>query len=117
MTEHFFGLLVLGLLVGLWLDGARTREQAIRHCNRACRDQGVQFLDQTVALARIGIAWTPQGLRLRRTYRFDFSVEGVERSSGEIRMLGTRMERFGLGLLLGDSEVLPAAESPDRTLH
>jgi hypothetical protein len=117
MSEQFFGLLVLALLVGFWLDSARSREQAVRHCTRACRDRGVQFLDQTVALTRLGLAWSPRGLRLRRSYRFDFSVEGVERHSGEIRMLGTQLERFSLGILLDDAEVIPARGPTDPTLH
>jgi len=117
MSEEILGLILLALLVGLWINGARAREQAVRHCGRACRDQGVQFLDETVALVRLGLVWTRQGLRLRRTYRFDFSVQGAERHSGEIRMVGTQLERFSLGLLLGETEVIPAREPPDRTCH
>ena len=58
----------------------------------------VQFLDGTVALVRVGIRWTNAGLRIRRMYRFDFSLEGVGRRTGYIIMLGTRLEIIDDGL-------------------
>lgn len=117
MSEEFFGLVIIALAVGLWIDGARARERAIQHCRRACREQGVQFLDETVVFSRLGVGWTRQGVRLRRTYRFDFSVQGVERYNGEIRMLGSALERFSLGVFVADTEVLAADPPKGPTLH
>jgi hypothetical protein len=92
------GILILGLVIWFWLDSARARELATAICAKACELREVQFLDQTVALNRIGISRTKNGIRLRRTFRFDFSDEGATRHSGHIVMLGTAMLEFSLGL-------------------
>ncbi len=92
------GILILTLIIWFWLDSARARELATAICAKACGLRGVQFLDQTVALRRIGIAWTGGGMRLRRTFRFDFSEEGVTRYTGHIVMIGIQMQEFSLGL-------------------
>jgi hypothetical protein len=90
-----FALLLLGWF---WLDSLRARELAIGICRAACDERDFQFLDQAVALQRIGIARTPNGLRLRRVFRFDFSEEGVGRHSGYVVLRGIDLETFSLGL-------------------
>lgn len=92
------GILVIGLIIWFWLDSARSREMATAICSKACKLREVQFLDQTVALSRIGISRTQNGIRLRRTFRFDFSEEGQSRHSGHIVMVGIHMQEFSLGL-------------------
>ncbi len=92
------GILIIGLIIWFWLDSARSREMATAICTKACELRQVQFLDQTVALSRIGISWTQRGIRLRRTFRFDFSEEGESRHSGHIVMIGIHMQEFSLGL-------------------
>jgi hypothetical protein len=92
------GILIICLVIWFWLDSARAREMATAICAKACELRGVQFLDQTVALSRIGIGPTDNGLRLRRTFRFDFSDEGITRHSGHIVMVGINMQEFSLGL-------------------
>ena len=49
--------LLLGLfaLVWFWRDSLRVREIATRISRSACESHGVQFLDQTVALRRLGL--------------------------------------------------------------
>ena len=93
--------LVLLILAALWfwLDSARSREAATRACAAACRERNIQFLDQTVALRRIGLGWTNQGLRLRRTFRFEYSEEGHERHCGHVVMLGSQVADLSFGLL------------------
>lgn len=92
-------LILLILLLGwFWFDSLRTREIAIGICRAACARRRVQFLDQTVALHRLGLRWPPAGLRFRRVYRFDYSEEGVGRRSGYLVMLGVDLEEISLGL-------------------
>jgi hypothetical protein len=93
-------LLILAV-IWFWLDSARCRETAVQFCASACRERDIQFLDQTVGLRRLGIGWTSSGLRLRRTYRFDYSEEGHERHSGHLVMLGDRVVDLSFGLLAG----------------
>ncbi len=92
------GILGISLIIWFWLDSARAREFAIAICSKACEHRDVQFLDQTVVLRRLSISWTVNGIRLRRTYRFDFSEEGLARHSGHIVMVGTQLQEFSLGL-------------------
>ncbi len=92
------GIIILTLIFWFWLDSARAREIATAICAKACELRGVQFLDQTVALNRIGIGRTQNGMRLRRTFRFDFSDEGITRHSGYIVMIGIKIQEFSLGL-------------------
>jgi hypothetical protein len=98
MINNLLPLLALLLVAWIWLDGARAREFATTLARRYCEHRGLQFLDDTVSLARIGIRWTEQGLRLRRMYRFDFSLEGVGRRTGHVLMLGTSLEIIDDGL-------------------
>ncbi|HEB95583.1 MAG TPA: DUF3301 domain-containing protein [Sedimenticola thiotaurini] len=110
----FLGILFLLLLLWFWLDSARARELATAICDSACGDRGLQFLDQTVALRRISLRWTGQGIRIRRLYRFDFSEEGVGRRSGHIVMLGTALEEFSLGLPSLPDNVIPIQRAASR---
>jgi hypothetical protein len=106
------GILLIALLIWFWLDSARAREIATGICDAACQQRQLQFLDQTVALCRIGLRWTNQGIRIRRVFRFDFSEQGVGRHNGHITMLGTTMEEFSLGLPSEGSEVAAVLRKP-----
>ena len=94
-------LLLIFLLLYLgwfWLDSLRAREIALGICLAACEQRDLQFLDQAVALHRLGLAWRSEGLRLRRVYRFDFSEEGVGRRNGYLVLRGLRLEELSFGL-------------------
>lgn len=90
--------LALFLIAWVWLDGARARELATALARRYCESRGLQFLDDTVSLARIGLRWTRDGMRIRRMFRFEFSLEGVGRRTGYVLLLGTRLELIDDGL-------------------
>ena len=83
----------LGLAIWFWLHSLRILEIA-RYAGRpVCARAGVQFLDDTVAGTRLGLARDVNGRRiLRRTYRFEFSETGNSRREGEVIMLGDRVE-------------------------
>ncbi len=98
----------LAALIAFWVDGMRAREAAIVAARRACERDGLQLLDETVALSRLRPARDASGrMRLRRTYAFEFAV-GAERRNGWVEMLG--VQRTGLhlewdgGLLLEQSD-------------
>jgi hypothetical protein len=81
------------LVAAVFLDGLRVREAAIRIAREACREHGLQFLDYTVQGARTRLARDASGhTRLRRTYLFEFSDDGVGRRSGSVVMLGSALE-------------------------
>jgi len=83
--------------VALWMDSLRARESAIAAGRAACERYGLQFLDDTVAFARLRLARDAAGrVRLRRTYAFEFSDTGYDRRHGTIVMLGARVEDLRL---------------------
>jgi hypothetical protein len=93
---------ILGLLVagaGIWFvaDALRAREAAIRVAREACREHGLQLLDDTVHGARLSFARDAQGVaRLRRSFVFEFSDDGFNRRSGCLVMLGHEVESLRL---------------------
>jgi hypothetical protein len=91
------GIAVVLLVVALIVDGLRVREAAIRIARDACRERGLQFLDYTVQGARTRLARDAEGhTRLRRTFLFDFSDDGIGRRAGSVVMLGARLESLQL---------------------
>ncbi|MCU7842461.1 MAG: DUF3301 domain-containing protein [Candidatus Thiodiazotropha sp. (ex Monitilora ramsayi)] len=91
-------LLVLMMLIWFWRDSLKVREIATRIGRKACESYGVQFLDQTVALHRLTIRWVRSGLKLRRTYQFDYSLEGQGRRTGYLVMMGSQHVSLHLDL-------------------
>ena len=93
---NWYELLFLGLAAAtawFWLDSLKTREIGIRAARQACRGEGLQLLDDTVAGHLLGLARDAAGqLRLRRIYRFEYSDTGDNRRSGSVTMLGHDVE-------------------------
>ncbi|MEM9532228.1 MAG: DUF3301 domain-containing protein [Pseudomonadota bacterium] len=81
----------------IWFDALRAREAAVAGAGKACRDAGVQLLDQTVRLSRMRLTRSLQGgLSWRRYYHFDFSEGGVDRHPGTVLLLGFRTSQVVL---------------------
>lgn len=93
-------ILALGLAIGVfwfWYDSMRAREAAVRMGRNACGERGLQFLDETVAIARLRIRRDSNGrLVLARLYAFEFSDTGDNRRNGSIALLGQRVESLQL---------------------
>lgn len=94
------GLLALILIAAIawfWSDSLRARESMTVACTRICQDMHLQFLDETVALARLRLARGPDGnLAWRRMYVFEFSESGADRWKGRALLLGRRVESVHL---------------------
>ena len=108
----FAGILFIALLIWFWLDSARAREIATAICQAACQERDLQFLDQTVAVNRLSVRWTGQGIRIRRVFRFEFSEEGLGRRTGHVILTGINLEDFSLGLPTEPGKVLPFPRRP-----
>lgn len=89
-ANPFFDLAMLGipcLLVYFWWGAARVKELAVGHAQRACVQQNVQLLDQTVALKRMRVMRNAQGyLYIQREFNFDFTNQEQFRDTGVITM-------------------------------
>ena len=96
MWEGFALFLIIGGAL-LWVDSLRAREHAVRAGRSACERYQLQFLDETVAFARLRLARDEEGrVRIARTYTFEFSDTGNNRRHGAIVMLGGQMQDLQL---------------------
>ncbi|WP_035382826.1 DUF3301 domain-containing protein [Ferriphaselus sp. R-1] len=92
-TGSLLLLMGIGALAAYWLHSLRILELARAAGKHACEQARVQFLDDTVASTRLGLARDRHGRRsLRRTYRFEFTETGNTRREGKVVMLGERVE-------------------------
>lgn len=90
----FFGLLWFGWYA---LQVAKLKEATLQLVLRRCEADGVQLLDSTVVLRKLGLARDASGwLRLRRIYTFEFTATGADRYPGMVSMLGGRLEAMDL---------------------
>jgi hypothetical protein len=97
-------LAVLGCVLFFWRDTLRAREEAIRVSRSACESRGLQFLDDTVALARLGLGRGDSSwLALRRVYEFEFSSDGLRRHVGSVSVRGSHVESVFLPEDVGEA--------------
>jgi len=116
MSWELFLLLPIGGFLYWWMDNLRAREIAVQVGKQACRDRGLQFLDDTVALAKTAFRRDADGaLTLLRIYRFEFSDTGDNRRDGDVTLLGKKVEwvRVGDEMMEGGADVVPF----QRTIH
>jgi hypothetical protein len=95
-----WGLLtmVIGAAAVLWFwqDSLAARESANAAAMEACSRLGLQFLDGTVAFARVALVRERGGwVKLRRTYVFDYTATSIERRQGFVLLTGRRVETVG----------------------
>ena len=90
-------LIIIGAAIAWsWQDSLAARERANAAATRACLDLSLQFLDGTVAFARIALVRSAKGhMALRRTYVFDYTANSIERRQGFVVLLAHRVESVG----------------------
>jgi hypothetical protein len=104
------GLFILGCLAWFWFDSLKTREAGVRAVRAACESEGLQLLDETIAIVGIQPVRNPHGrIVLSRTYTFEYSDSGDNRRLGRLHLMGTQVEILNLG------SRLPTL--PDRSIH
>jgi len=90
-------LISLGLLVWFWADSLRARERALRAGALACQRINMQLLDETVALRRLSVARNADGRAVwRRTYRFEYTLDGAQRLRGSVIIRGRSVETVAI---------------------
>jgi Protein of unknown function (DUF3301) len=76
----------------LWYASMAARERAVVAGREVCEREGLQLLDDTVALRHMRVRRDALGrLAILRRYAFEFSDTGNNRREGEIEMLGLRI--------------------------
>jgi hypothetical protein len=110
MSWELLLLLPIGGFLFWWMDSLRAREIAVQVGKQACRERGVQFLDDTVVLAKTSLKRNDEGtLTFLRVYRFEFSETGDNRRDGDVTLRGKKVEwlRVGDEMMEGESSVVP----------
>lgn len=103
-------LIIIAALAWLWFDSVKVREIAVRTAKQACLAQGLQFLDETVSIAKLQPDRDDQGrLLLRRTYFFEYSDTGDNRRPGSVILLGQQVVMLNIGLCLVHDADHPAS--------
>jgi hypothetical protein len=111
--ELGWGLLTMivlaAALVWFWQDSLAARESANAAAKEACTRLGLQFLDGTVAFARVELIRVAGWLKLRRTYVFDYTATSIERRQGFVLLTGHRVESIGYAPGEPQAEIRPVA--------
>jgi hypothetical protein len=97
MIGPMLALVLLLAALALWQNALKARDQARAIGHELCARTRVQLLDQSVSLAGVGFARSAQGyLCLRRSYRFEVSLDGHDRHRGSLTMLDGRLLAWSL---------------------
>ncbi|MDA0273103.1 MAG: DUF3301 domain-containing protein [Proteobacteria bacterium] len=90
-------IIVLILVALYWHNSMQSKTYAVKYARRECEKGGVQLLDQTVQRIRLSFSRDRNNQwRVWREYRFDYSVDGVNRLEGRLVILGYRLVRSAL---------------------
>lgn len=89
-------LMIAGAFAYAWWNASRAAsEHATAVGHAACRRAGVQLLDQTVQATGFRLRRRSDGrLGLERSFRFDYSHDGIERLRGRMVFHGERLVSF-----------------------
>ena len=97
-----FGWSTLALIVvptavaWFWQNSLAARERANAAALDACERLSLQFLDGTVAFARIAFVRDTGGrIALQRTYVFDYTADSIARREGFVVLTGLRVDSVG----------------------
>lgn len=86
---NLFAFLLLGTAAAWWWRAHGIRERALLLARQHCQRQGVELLDEAVALRRLRFTRNARGvLCLLREYAFEFTASGQDRYHGSITMFG-----------------------------
>ena len=86
-------LFAFGAACLYFFSAIRVRELAIQAVAQASRRDDFQLLDQTVHIQRMSLSRDASGRwRIWRQYRFDYSMDGVERRQGHVMMLAKHVQ-------------------------
>lgn len=116
MRDALWLLVTIGCCYGLWSWSARGRERVLAVVREVCRDLDLQALDDSVVLRRIHLRRTPDGLRIGRTYRFEFTLDGNRRHAGDVGLVGQRLEWVRVGHPQGDIHIDVGAGAPSNVV-
>ena len=93
VAEIFFLFVICGGLI-YWYTSLQCKTFAVAHARRECDKHGVQLLDQTVQQIKLSMSRDRDSRwHMWREYRFEYSLDGIDRYEGRLIMLGNRLLR------------------------
>lgn len=105
-------LLVLVALVMAWLRLTVARERAVHEARQQCHQHGLQLLDETVGMRAVRLRRVNGIRRLERCYGFELSIDGSDRQSGRLWMIGQSVTGVSLPSLdVPDAESATAKQA------
>jgi hypothetical protein len=89
-------LMIVGAAAYGWWNSARAAaERAIELGRNACRNAGVIWLDQSVHASGLRLRRHDNGwLGLERSFRFEYSEDGIERHVGRMVLFDGKLVSF-----------------------
>jgi hypothetical protein len=89
-------LMIAGAAAFAWWSAARAAaERAVQLGRNACQAAGVQLLDQTVHANGLRLRRRDDGrLGFERSFRFEYSEDGIERHVGRLVLRGGELVSF-----------------------
>jgi hypothetical protein len=89
-------LMIAGAAAFAWWSAARAAaERAVQVGRNACQAAGVQLLDQTVHANGLRLRRRDDGrLGFERSFRFEYSEDGIERHVGRLVLRGDELVSF-----------------------
>jgi hypothetical protein len=95
--ESALFIIVLVVVALYWHNSMQSKTYAVKYARKECEKEGVQLLDQTVQRLELSFSRDRDDQwRLWREYRFDYSIDGVNRLEGRLVILGYRLVRSAL---------------------
>jgi len=92
MATSMLFLIAVAVAALAWSAARGAAEHARRVAAKVCRQARAQLLDETVSLERVALRRNADGrLRLLRQYRYEYSLDGIERHPAALALLGGRL--------------------------
>ncbi|MFK5913416.1 MAG: DUF3301 domain-containing protein [Woeseiaceae bacterium] len=85
-------IIILIASIFYWLDAIRAKENAIEYAKAGCKNNLIEFLDDTVLITKVRLRRNTKGqLSIYREYEFEFSSTGESRYKGRVRLLAAQL--------------------------
>jgi hypothetical protein len=89
-------ILVVAICIYSWWRNTAIREQALISAKKHCESLNLQLLDESVAGAEWRPIWIHGEIKIKRSYKFEFSSSGIARYPGKVTYLGNRQSNIWL---------------------
>ncbi|RBP84134.1 DUF3301 domain-containing protein [Marinomonas rhizomae] len=89
-------LLLIAAVIYSWWRNTSIREQALISAKKHCESLNLQLLEDSVGGDEWKPTWHHGRVKIKRSYKFEFSSSGIARYSGKISYLGDQKIKIWL---------------------